>query len=254
MASTAAPWLPSDPNLVDIAGGGGVLETAIGGRAAAPQTVFRIRDNLTYPLAAAIILAPGEALTIKPTTVCGRIRLATGSIGIQTTGPGASLTLNGLLVEGGLRIEKDLGKLRILHTTLVPGRSVEQEAAPLSGPSLVVTPGPANKRINTLLEVEIAFSIVGALRIPSHITRLWLLDSIVDGIEANGAAKAVAVADAADVSGPPAHIERSTLFGTARFFDLEMASESIFSDQVHVDRRQVGCVRFSYLAPGSTTP
>ena len=33
-----------------------------------------------------------------------------------------------------------------------------------------------------------------------------------------------------------------------------MASESIFTGVVTVDRRQVGCVRFSYVPPGSATP
>jgi hypothetical protein len=142
-----------------------------------------------------------------------------------------------------------------LHTTLVPGRSVEQEnlVAP-TGPSIVVTPGPAVAPINTRLEVEIAFSIVGALRMPSQITKLWLLDSIVDGIEKNGDPPGVAVSDAANKSGPPAHIERSTLFGTSRFLKLEMASESIFTGKVRVDQQQQGCVRFSFVPFGSATP
>jgi len=142
----------------------------------------------------------------------------------------------------------------------VPGRSVEQEAAnPPSGPSLLVDGGPAGGRINTLLEVAVAFSIVGALRIPEHVTRLFLLDSLVDGLEKAGDDKGVAISElftapASPTSGPPAHIERTTILGSSRFFDLEMASESIFSDLVLVGRRQAGCVRFSYVPPGSETP
>ena len=167
----------------------------------------------------------------------------------------AGLTLGGLLVQGGLRIEGDLGLLRLLHTTLVPGRSVEQEnALAPNGPSIVVSPGSAGAPLNTRLELELAFSISGALRIPAHATRLWLLDSIVVGIERNGGPPVPAVSDAAGTSGPPAHIERSTLFGSARFLKLELASESIFTGRVGVDQRQQGCVRFSFVPRGSQTP
>jgi hypothetical protein len=165
-----------------------------------------------------------------------------------------------LLVEGGVHVTGDVHELRILHTTLVPGRSVEQEAAnPPSGPSVLIDGGPAGARINTQLQVAIAFSIVGALRIPEHVTRLYLLDSLVDGIEKAGDDKGVAISEAFTApanptSGPPAHIERTTILGSARLFDLAMASESIFSDVVLVGRRQAGCVRFSYVRPGSETP
>lgn len=257
-AYSRAKWLPETPPAppaTPVAGGGNALELAIAARTTT-ETVFRIDDNLSYLLTTDITLAPGERLTIRAQDeIRPHIRLNAGSIGIQTTGPGGILTLNGLLVEGGLRVEGNLDTLRLLHSTLVPGRAVEQEVVGPTGPSIVVAPtGPTGGRINTDLKVQIAFSIVGALQIPSHVTRLWLLDSILDGIEKAGTPKGIAVADATNASGPPAHIERSTLLGTSRFFDLQMASESIFTGRVQVDRRQVGCVRFSYLPPDSATP
>ena len=96
--------------------------------------------------------------------------------------------------------------------------------------------------------------LVGVLRVPSHVTKLWLLDSIVDGVLANGGALGAAIADAAYQSGPPAHIERSTILGRTRFLKLEMASETIFSDVVLVEQRQQGCVRFSFVPRGSLIP
>jgi hypothetical protein len=257
-AYSRAKWLPETPPApmaTPVVGGGNALELAIAARPTT-ETVFRIDDDLSYLLTTDITLAAGERLTIlAKDETRPHVRLATGSIGIQAAGSGGILTLNGLLVEGGLRVDGDLDTLRLLHTTLVPGRSVEQEAAGPAGPSLVVAPtDPLGGRINTDLKVQIAFSIVGALRIPSHVTRLWLLDSIVDGIEKAGTPKDIAVADATNTSGPPAHIERSTLLGTSRFFDLQMASETIFTGRVQVDRRQVGCVRFSYVTQDSATP
>jgi hypothetical protein len=253
-------WLAAGPAVTQVSGGGAALTAAIAARIG-PATVLSITDNLTYDLPAFITLAAGERLTIEAADE-RRPHLvpAAGELEIRTAGAGASLTLNGLLVEGGIHVTGDLRDLRILHSTLVPGRSVEQEAAnPPNGPSLLVDGGPAGGRINTLLEVAIAFSIVGALRIPEHVTRLHLLDSLVDGIEKVGDDKGVAISEpftapASPTSGPPAHIERTTILGSSRFFDLEMASESIFSAIVLVERRQAGCVRFSYVPPGSETP
>jgi hypothetical protein len=63
-----------------------------------------------------------------------------------------------------------------------------------------------------------------------------------------------AISDAAGTSGPPAHVESSTVLGTSRFLKLELASESIFTGDVRVDQRQQGCVRFSFVPRGSATP
>ena len=243
-----------------VSGGGNALDTAIAGRAflppGAPRTVIQITDSATYDVAANITLATNESLVIQAANEARpHLRMPSGSIAILGTGADASLTLGGLLVEGALRIDGDLKTLRVLHSTFVPGRTVEQErAVSLIGPSIAVAATAAGATINTALEVEIAFSIVGALRMPSHVARLWLLDSIVDGILEEGKPIGVAVSDDALASGPPAHIERSTLFGAARFLKLEMASESIFTGQVTVEQRQQGCVRFSYVPPGSATP
>jgi hypothetical protein len=252
-----SPWLVPSAAPILVSGGGASLQSAIAvPRPAGARTVFQITDDATYDVTSAITLGASEALTVQAANGARpHLRLPQGSIAILTTGAGASLTLGGLLVEGALRVDGDLDTLRLLHTTLVPGRSVLQEAplAP-SGESLVVAPGPAGAPLNTRLEVQIAFSIVGALRLPSHVTRLWLLDSIVDGVLKNGAAPTVAIADATDTSGPPAHVERSTVLGRSRFLKLDLASESIFTDAVRVDQQQKGCVRFSYVPRGSRTP
>jgi len=254
-----AKWLVPSPPPLSVSGGGLALNAQIAARPPAPRTVIEIQDDATYLLNTDITLAANESLTLQAADGARpHVQLAGGSIGIQTLGSGASLTLSGLLVEGGLRVEGDLRTLRLLHTTLVPGRSVEQEnpGAP-TGFSLEVAAGPPAAQLNTELEVQIAFCITGALRIPSHITQLLLLDSIVVGIDRLDGPSIPAVCDtgvAPDISGPPAHIERSTLLGASYFLKLELASESIFTGQVMVDQRQQGCVRFSFVPFGSQTP
>lgn len=55
-------------------------------------------------------------------------------------------------------------------------------------------------------------------------------------------------------SGPPARLERTTIFGSLHVKELDLASEVIFAGPVVADRTQEGCVRFSYLPEGSKTP
>ena len=249
-------WLVPTLAPILVSGGGAALAAAIALPRIGSTTVIEIMDSATYDLSANITLAAGESVVIQAANEARpHVRLASGSIAVLTTGAGAALTVSGLLIEGALRVEGDLDTLRVLHSTFVPGRCVEQErVGPPTGPSIVVTPVVGGNDINTRLEVQIAFSIVGALRMPSHMTKLWLLDSIVDGVLADGGPIGLAVSDNAGTSGPPAHIERSTLFGSSNFLKLEMASESIFTGLVMVDQRQQGCVRFSFVPRGSTTP
>lgn len=250
-------WIATDLPTLFVAGGGVALDNAIATRPAAAKTVIQINDSASYDITSNITLGVGESLIIQAKDrVRPHLRMPAGSIEIRSTGADntASLALSGLLIEGGLRIAGDVRTLRVAHCTLVPGRSVQQETVAAPGSSLVVAGTLAGNRINENLEVQIAFSIVGALRMPSHITKLWLLDSIVDGIQTNGGPIGHAICDAAVRSGPPAHIERSTLFGRSRFLKLEMASESIFTRRVIVDQRQGGCVRFCYVTPSSSTP
>jgi len=240
-----------------ITGGGPNLDNAVSGRAAG-QSIFEIADNATYDLTTAITVHAGESLVIQAADSCRPCIQVPGALQITSSGAKASLTLGGLLVAGGLDVTGDLSRLRLLHTTLLPGRSVVQETVGPSGPSITVHhTSAAGRAINAGLEVQIAFSIVGALRLPATIAKLWLLDSIVDGIEKDGDdldGGAFAVCDDAKKSGPLAHIERSTLLGRSLFRKLELASDSILFGGVDVDERQAGCVRFSYVSPDSKTP
>lgn len=54
--------------------------------------------------------------------------------------------------------------------------------------------------------------------------------------------------------GPPTKLERTTIFGPVHVKELTLASETIFMAPSVADRRQTGCVRFSYLPKGSKTP
>ena len=57
-----------------------------------------------------------------------------------------------------------------------------------------------------------------------------------------------------ELAGPPSTIERTTIFGFVHVQELALASETIFVDPVTSVRRQTGCVRFSVVPEGSSTP
>src|SRR5262249_60895146 len=51
-----------------------------------------------------------------------------------------------------------------------------------------------------------------------------------------------------------APFERSTFVGEVQVHTLTNASDCIFTSALRVLRRQIGCVRFCYVPPGSRTP
>ena len=163
---------------------------------------------------------------IDPT---GRWSHLVGEIEVRS-GEGAELWFDGLLVEGDLVLANTGGAglecLRLAHCTIVPGRG-----------RLVVQ--DAHEEV----AVELHRCIAGAIEIAAPARSLRIDESAVD-------ATAPQAIEAGDV---PACIRGSTIVGAARVRELE-ASDSIFYQPVVVERRQSGCVRFSYVSEGSSTP
>lgn len=178
-------------------------------------------------------------------------------------GENAEVTLNGLFISGGfLRIpsqdpqngENRLRKLCLKHCTLLPGPSPEINGVPAQ---------PAASRLlveslNTVVEIEQC--IIGGLRAVDG-AKVRIADSIVDA----GSRTAVAFAGPdGSGAGAPLKVINSTIIGKVHTLVMELASNTIFfadlddSDPwpgpVMTQRLQQGCVRFSYLPPGSQGP
>lgn len=223
-----------------------------------PDAIVRIRDNRTYAEAVAIEPADGRFLAIEAADGFRPHLRLTGPLTITGDHPDATLTLGGLLIEGRIEIEGSLGRLRLLHTTLVPGVSIA-EPEPAAPPPPPAPPEPSihavaatggGDPLNTELRVELAFSITGPIRLPDHAEGLFALDSIIDGV----GTPAIAGVGAANARGPAVRLERATLRGMTRVRQIDLASEVIFDGVASAERIQVGCVRFSYVPPGSSTP
>ncbi len=167
--------------------------------------------------------APGPGLDVLPQSARGlRPHLAGG---IQVTGAGGAgceFLIDGISVEGDLSVQPgDLGALVLADSTLTAGRVT------VSG--------------NQHLAVQVLRSVLAGLTLPG-VPSLSLADTLL-----YDPARAVDAADArVDVQG-------CTLFGSS-LARILTAGNSLFCGAADVRQVQDGCVRFSYLAPGSRTP
>lgn len=162
--------------------------------------------------------------------------------------------------------DNELQTLAISHCTLVPGWSVKTDGTPNFGtqPGLVAEPAG--------LTVRVQRSIVGAIRAGEFVT-VKAFDTIIDATDPSN----VAVADldgAAGVgsltlggleSGDPDEIPHGcTVIGKVHAVLLSLVSDTIiwaalskgdtWTTALIADRKQEGCVRFSFLPTGARTP
>lgn len=215
-----------------------------------PNTIIQITDNGVYEEAVGepLELAGDRWLVIRAANRCRPvIRLEEpGLLVVSGANADSAMTLNGLVLEGGIHITGGLGALTFNHCTLVPGYGFSDTGEPLlpDQPSIRVNPS------NLDLELKILKSITGALRLPAEMKGLIVQDSIVDAL----GAIAIGSPDGEDEFGPPATLERTTLFGQVFLKELTLATEVIFDGVVRTQRLQSGCVRFSYVPEGSRTP
>lgn len=149
-----------------------------------------------------------------------------GTASATALNPG-ELVIDGLLIEGRVRIlAGNLGRLRLHHCTIVPG--------------------PQSFRVNatnTQLQIDFDHCICGGVDLAATVRRLRVAASLIDA----GDGTAVAA------PGTEVEVQAGTIFGAVRAESLE-AGNAIFTGPVQTARRQVGCVRFSYVPPGSVTP
>jgi hypothetical protein len=169
----------------------------------------------------------------------------TGDI-IIVGGDNSEVTLNGLLINGNLRVpatdadgkENKVRLLTLRHLTVVPGSTITIESP------------------NAALEID--HSIVGRI-LSVDGAEVRIRNSIVDATdETQPAYSGLSPAE----PGAPLKVENSTIIGTVRTLAMELASNTIFfavgtqanEFPVRAERLQRGCVRFSYVPPGSRLP
>jgi hypothetical protein len=148
-----------------------------------------------------------------------------------TSPNGGACFINGVMIEGQVTVAAgNLGQLALTHCTVIPRPG-----------AVVVAPG-GNQRL--LLAVD--HSICAPIVVPQPIRGVVVSDSIVGSDE--GSPNLSLDAPEAALA-----LERSTFFGGVAALSLS-ASDCMFAAPVQAQRRQTGCVRFCYVAPGSTVP
>lgn len=189
---------------------------------------------------------------------------------------GTYFTVDGLLISGrGVQAAGDLSELTLRHTTLVPGWTLDDGCEPehATDPSLEI--------FSPAVCVSIEHSILGPIQVnplapepeeeteqdPDELAlarcqgqlpegrldpiRICVSDSILDATDPEREAigePGCAVAHAC------LNIVRSTVFGQLQVRAIELGENCIFDGRITVARRQQGCLRFSYVTPGSRTP
>jgi hypothetical protein len=137
-------------------------------------------------------------------------------------GAGASVVLDGLILEGDLVVEPGaLGSLTLAHMTIT-GRVLVADA-------------------DAALQVRVLRSVLGGVDLGARAPLITVADSVLDASPA--------------LRGPAAHasFEGTTVRGDVEVRSLD-ASSCILDGRVSVEHRQIGCLRFSYAGPGSRTP
>jgi hypothetical protein len=230
---------------------------------AQPQNaVIEITDSGVYVLPVNIVLAAGHTLQIR---AAQRTRPELRLLDWQTDRPdnlsveggkGARFTLDGVVVAGrGVQIEGELASFTVRHATLVPGWSLESNCEPRRPAE------PSIELINSTACLVIEHSIVGSVQVNndevmSDPVRIRVSDSIVDATGAHCDGLECEAFGAAGLARAHAtvRIVRSTVIGRVLVHAIELAENSIFIGTVGVARRQIGCMRFCHVPPGSRTP
>ncbi|WNE94934.1 hypothetical protein PS467_06020 [Streptomyces luomodiensis] len=171
--------------------------------------------------------------------------------GGHTGGAAPRIVLDGLLIAGrGLNVTGPVGTLVLRHCTLVPGWSLEPECAPRSPdePSLVLE--------RTTACVQIEHSVLGTIEVIGEEVHtdplaLHIRDSILD---ATGHDRPALAAPDCRHAHAVLHAHRTTVIGEVHTHAVEIGENSLFTGRMHVARRGIGCLRFSYVPPGSRTP
>jgi hypothetical protein len=242
---------PLQPELDAIAGGGRLL---IGDSLTYAQTpVLKIDDVLATGAAGLNVVVAARNPARPLIAASGEVSLAIGARG--------RLVIDGLVFSGGaLRLaaaaDDEPRELVLRDCTLVPGLSLHPDGSAISpgSPSLIVE--------NPFAKITLERCITGPLQIVAD-AEVSINDCVIDAGMPENAAYA---GDASGGPGGTLNVAESTIIGKLHAKQLQLGSDSIFFARLGAgpgetwrapliaERRQEGCVRFSYVPPGSETP
>lgn len=227
--------------------------------------IVEIMDNRRYEDAVAISAGPGAAIELRAANGVNPHLQLPGDLVITGANAEARVTIDGLLVSGArVSVPDDganlLGRLILRHCTLVPGLTLDAAGQP-------GTPGALSLEVAIpACALEMGACITGRIGVDAEASAA-LTDSIVDAAAADptDSREGVAYANpAGDPFGGPLSLNGVTLLGRVAAERFDLVSDSIFFARlpavtdwdapVWAERRQAGCVRFSFVPRGSIVP
>lgn len=238
------------PHLDAIAGDGRLLIEDSWTYAGAPT--FRV-DGESDPEAAGHVAVVAARNGARPLLRAG------GSIALDI-GARGRLVLDGLVIAGGAlhlpaAADNAPRELVLRHCTLVPGLSLKPDGSAITpgSPSLVIE--------HPFARVRIEHCILGAVHAVAQ-AEVAMRDSILDAGSTQTPAWRGPASD--DAPGADLTVEQSTVIGKLHAQRLRLASNSVFlaglaaadtwPGPVWAERRQQGCVRFSYVPTDALAP
>jgi hypothetical protein len=278
---------PDLPNYADLQG---AIDFAIGKLTLNGAVAVEIDTSETYPQVGTLDLKIDvpDGCTVELRAADGKRPTLLLDSEISVTGDASSTcALNGLLIAASAAMapnastvalvhvpakradgsDNQLKALEISHCTILPGWSPDTSGAPQFGaqPNLVAEPAS--------LTVTTRKSILGAIR-AGEFVKVKAFDTIIDATDPTNVAIAdldgvagvgsltLGGVDSLDSSEAPAH--GCTVVGEVHAVLLSLVSDSIFwagllggdtwTTALVSDRKQEGCVRFSFLPAGAKTP
>jgi hypothetical protein len=254
-----------------------IAQLALNGQAAVeigPTQTIEISGTPPLTPALAIVVPAGATIELRAANNALATLLIDEEI-VVTGGVASTCILNGLVIACNATpgtpspaalvhapaLQTDgtpnaLGQLSITNCTLVPGWSVQIDGTPNhpDAPGLIVEPAG--------LQVAIKLSISGAIEAGEFVT-VNACDSIIDATANTGIAYTSANS-ANNGAGGALTLVGCTVIGKVHATELTLVSNCIFWSKLSTgdtwaapliaDRRQAGCVRFSFLPVGAITP
>jgi hypothetical protein len=218
-----------------------------------------ILDSATYAGGLIVKVTAGKQVSLRAANGA-RPLIAGGDLTLDLA-PGATFTLDGVVVAGGTVTlpsfaDTEPRRVTLLHSTLVPGRTLNSDGTPAQ-------PGALSLVIeHSFTELHAAYSIVGTMQLAEE-AKAVVHDCIIDATDKSLAAYGGTLGPL--TAGGAISLERCTVIGKLHAKQITLASDTLFiaalatsgeawKAPVWAERRQSGCIRFSYVPPGSLTP
>lgn len=220
-----------------------------------------VQDSRRYVETPTVKVDAGKTVIVRAINGTRPLLVANGDIELDL-GAEATLILDGWVIQGGTLTMPAFADaqpryLILRDCTLVPGPRTQGGGAPpqADDPGLVVH--------HPFTKIELERCITAPLHIAEEV-EISLHDCIVDATAHDLIAYRAPGADVLAPGGAMT-LESCTVIGKAHTQQLTLASDCLFvaalalggdvwKAPLWVERRQQGCVRFSYIPPGSRTP